>query len=76
MASLFGHNQGSKHFYKLLNKTFADMSFKNSWNNELNINIDEDTWQKTFKICIKLIQDNNLIWLQYQILNHILGTQI
>ena len=21
IASLFGHNQGSKHFYKLLNKT-------------------------------------------------------
>ena len=46
------------------------MSFKNAWNNELNINIDEDTWQKAFKI-----QDNNLIWFQYRILHRILGTQ-
>ena len=47
------------------------MSFKNAWNNELNINIDEDTWQTAFKF----IQDNNLIWFQYQILHPILGTQ-
>ena len=75
IASLFGHSQGSKHFYKLLNKTCADMSFKTAWNNELNINIDEDTWQKAFKICFKLIQDNGLIWFQYRILHRILGTQ-
>ena len=74
IASLFGHNQGSKHFYKLLNKTCPEMSFKNAWNNELNINIDEDIWQKAFKICFKLIQDNNLIWFQYRILHRILGT--
>ena len=30
IASLFGHNQGSKHFYKLLNKTCQDISFKNA----------------------------------------------
>ena len=51
------------------------MSFKTAWNNELNINIDEDTWQKAFKICFKLIQDNGLIWFQYRILHRILGTQ-
>ena len=75
IASLFGHSQGSKHFYKLLNKACAKMSFKNAWNNDLNINIDEDTWQNVFKICFKLIQDNNLIWFQYQILHRIFGTQ-
>ena len=75
IPSLFGHSQGLKHFYKLLNKTCADMSFKNALNNELNINIGEDTWQKAFKICFNLIQDNNLIWFQYRILHRILGTQ-
>ena len=40
IAYLFGHNQGSKPFYKVLNKTCLDLSFKTAWNNELNINID------------------------------------
>ena len=51
------------------------MSVKNAWNNELIINIDEDTWQKAFKICFKWIQDNNLIWFQYRLLHRFLGTQ-
>ena len=75
IASLFGQSQCSKRFYKLLNKTCTDMSFKNAWTNKLNINIDEDTWQTAFKIYFKLIQDNNLIWFQYRILHRILGTQ-
>ena len=30
-------------------------------------------WQKCYLICFKTIQDNYLIWLQYRILNQILG---
>ena len=63
IASLFGHSQGSKHFYKLLNKTCADMSFKTAWDNELNINIDEDedTWQKIASHSPKLSSHSNKI---------------
>ena len=30
-------------------------------------------WQQCYLICFKTIQDNYLIWLQYRILNQILG---
>ena len=45
------------------------------WDLALGTTISADTWKNTFNICFKTVQDNYLIWLQYRILNRILGTK-
>ena len=72
---LFSHNPGSKHHYNILNKSVIDMNCKIAWNVEININIDEITWHQTFRTCLKLIRDHNIMWFQYQILHCILDIQ-
>ncbi len=43
------------------------------WDNDLNLNIDTKTWERVFKICFHTTSDNYIIWLQYKIINRILG---
>ena len=67
--------QGARDFYKHINthrKTTYPM--KTKWNNNLNLNIDDKTWQDVFKVCFYTSNDNNLVWLQLRILYRILGT--
>ena len=47
---------------------------KTRWNNNLNLNIDDKTWQDVFKVCFYTSNDNNLVWFQLRILYRILGT--
>ena len=44
-------------------------------NEELGMNIQEKNWELIFKICLKTVQDNDIIWLQYRVLHRIRGTQ-
>ena len=75
LLPIFSRNSGSKHYYNILNKPVINMNCKIAWNTELNLNIDEITWQQIFRICSKLPQHHNLIWFQYRILHRILGTR-
>ena len=59
-------------YYKLSNPdrfTFGN----NKWNDDLNLNIDQNTWKLIYKACFDTIHDNYLIWHQYKIITRILG---
>ena len=45
------------------------------WSTILNTDLDDQKWKEAYKICFKSVQDNYLTWLQYKILNRILGVK-
>ena len=70
--------KGSKDFYKLLansNQLLISCG-KTKWKAVVDDKLDHEDWKAIYKHCFKLIQDNEIIWLQCRISNHILGTKI
>ena len=67
--------KGSREYYKtlLLQKPFNDDKLRHKWETLLNVKVTGKMWQQCYHIGFKTIQDNYLIWLQYIILNQILG---
>ena len=61
---LFKSQKGAGDIYKILNNSSYEPKMKNKWNHELNIEIDERTWQNIFKICFRFSCDASLTWLQ------------
>ena len=72
---LFKSQKGAGDIYKMLNNSSYEPKMKNKWNHELNIEIDERTWQNIFKICFRFSCDASLTWLQYRILYRIIGVR-
>ena len=67
---------GSKDFYTWLKSHEDNISLRYSyWEQSLNIEISKSVWNQIFKNCFKTVKDNDLIWLQYRILNRIVGTK-
>ena len=66
---------GCKDMYWEMNRQNLNMNYQQKWNLDLNIFIDNYSWKKIYKICFKSLNDNNIIWLQYKILQRILGTK-
>ncbi len=71
IAPIKHSKKGIKYINRVFNikKTYYNIK----WNTNLQTQIDEDTWKRTYKICFNTVHDNYLIWLQYRILNRILG---
>ena len=69
--------KGSKDFYKLLTNTsqLHTLSYKSKWEVVVGDKLDHEDWKTIYKHCFKVIQDNEIIWLQYRIINRILGTK-
>ena len=67
-------NSGIRPIYNILNTDYNLDLGNEKWNRDLVNIIDETTWKNTYQICFTTVQDNYLIWLQYRILNRILGT--
>ena len=65
----------SKHFYHTLSCQFVNENLRNKWNCVLNITLDDNSWDKIYKNCFKTVGRNDLIWLQFRILQRILGTR-
>ena len=72
---LFKSQKGAEDIYKMLNNSSYEPKMKNKWNHELNIEIDERTWQNIFKNCFRFSCDASLTWLQYRILYRIIGVR-
>ena len=70
--------KGSKDFYKLLTNTshLDTLCYKAKWEAEVGDKLDHEDWKTIYKHCFKVIQDNEIIWLQYRIINRILGTKV
>ena len=66
--------KGCKNIYNILNNTNCKNKYRNQWNQDLNIIIDEKTWRRVFYLCFNTILDNKLVWFQYKLLYRILGT--
>ena len=75
IAILYKNTKGSRDMYNVLNFSAVEPKMKQKWNRDLNKIIDKQTWQNTYKICFKTMQDTSIIWLQYRILFRILGTR-
>ena len=61
--------------YWEMNRQNLNMNYQQKWNLDLDIFTDNFSWKKIYKICFKSLNDNNIIWLQYKILQRILGTK-
>ena len=48
---------------------------KEKWNHDFNLVIDEESWNRIFKVCHHTTPDNVLIWFQLRIIYRILGTK-
>ena len=66
---------GCKDMYWQMNRQNLNMNYQQKWNLDLNIFMNNYSWKKIDKICFKSLNDNNIIWLQYKILQRILGTK-
>ena len=66
--------KGSKVFYEILQSNKI-VHFNPKWNQKLNIEIPLDQWEKIYKSCFFSVTDNHLKWLQFKIINRILGTR-
>ena len=70
---LLKNKKGSKMFYNILNNPKCDLKFKQKWNKEINIEINDQTWKQIFRCCFKTIPHPDTVWFQYKIVNRILG---
>ena len=68
---------GAKWYYSKMIRCSTDiqMGFKGKWSENLNLHLEPITWKQIFLICVKTVNDYELIWFQYRILHRILGTQ-
>ena len=72
---LFKIKSGAKDIYRILrNKDSLNYSNK-KWEDNLQIQISTQDWKDIFKICYYTLKDNYLIWMQYKIINRILGNR-
>ena len=79
MKSLINSREGCKAFYKSFNSNFKEKPLcETIWQDLLLSQYQEteltDKFKLMYKICFKIIDDNDLIWFQYRILYKILGT--
>ena len=67
--------KGSNDFYNLLTNTshLDTLSYKAKLEAVIGDKLDHEDWKPIYKHCFKVIQDNEIIWLQYRIINCILG---
>ena len=73
---LMKSKKGCKDFYDVINtnKTEIQTSYYSYWENKLKQEIPNVEWKSIFRICFKTVEDNELIWFQYRLINRILGT--
>ena len=76
-ARLLGQsNKGCQVFYKILNSTnFQNKNYKQSWERDLQVQLDEQAWKEIHKVCFKCLPDHHLIWFQYKIIHKLLGVR-
>ena len=73
---LYKSKTGSRDMYEILNTPqMAEPKMKRKWDNDLNLHIDIVTLKTIFKTCFKIVDNNSLVWLQYRLLNRILGVR-
>ena len=73
---LLRSQKGSKDFYNRLNNKNVKKptSYYSHWEQALKTKITEKDWKSIYQNCFKTVEDNDLVWFQYRLLNRILGT--
>ena len=70
-------NKGTRDFYNILcsSKYKVETPIVYSfWEQALKLKLSGEMWKHIYRVCFNSIKDNTIIWLQYRILNRILGT--
>ena len=70
---LLKDKKGIKSIYNKLMQPMTQNFSNLKWNRDLNVLIDSNTWIESFRITFNSVSDNYLKWLQYKILNRIIG---
>ena len=72
---MFKNRTGARYIYETLTKSIPeDENTRVKWQSDLEVQLSEDNWDSIYNICHNTVKDNDIIWLQYRILNRILGT--
>ena len=73
---LMRSKKGCKDFYNIINsnKNENQTSYYSYWEHKLKQEISSNEWKNIYRICFKTIEDNELIWFQYRLINRISGT--
>ena len=71
---VFKNSKGIKDIYNCMNIYDYIPKYKERWDSELDLHIDEISWRSAFKICFKFTEDTQYHWFQYRLINRILGT--
>ena len=73
IAFVLSNKEKAKGYYKVLNEKSENIicTLHQKWQGDLNYTFEESQW---YKICFKVIKDNNIIWFQYRLIHRILGT--
>ena len=73
---LLRSQRGSKDFYNRLYNINVKKptSYYSHWEQALKTKITEKDWKSIYQTCFKTVEDNDLVWFQYRLLNRILGT--
>ena len=72
---LLSKNKGCRQFYNIMHKDVLNLTTRNKWCANLNIDLNENDWKDVYKICFKTLPRNDLTWFQYRIIHRILGTK-
>ena len=72
---LLRNKRGIRNIYNKQNNTNDIIYKKEKWCVELNIQLEDNHWRQIYLNCFHMVCDNYLNWLQYRIINRILGTQ-
>ena len=67
--------KGCKVFYNVLKGPENVSDNIPNWVKKLDTEVNTNMWKHSYITCFNTIQDNSLRWLQYKILNNILGTK-
>ncbi len=74
LQTIIQNRKGSRHIYNVFISD-NNITMKDKWDEKLNTQIDVNQWKVIHNICFNTLKDNYLIWLQYKIINRILGTK-
>ena len=74
---MLSNKEKAKGYYKVLSEKSENIicTLHQKWQGDLNYTFEESQWYKIFKICFKVVKDNNIIWFQYRLIHRILGTR-
>ena len=73
---IWKNKKGVNAFYKILTNNYKNThTMKNKWQVEMQVTIDNASWNNIFKMLYQSVTSNLLVWFQLKLIYRILGTK-